>query len=307
METANKNVSPTADREIKIEREIGAPIELVWKVWTDPEHIRNWWGPNGFTNTISKMDMQPGGKWNLVMHGPDGTDYRNESEFREIILHKKIVYEHLSGPKFTATITFEARGAKTFLSWHMLFRSREEFIHTVKTFKADKGLEQNFEKLERYVQDQKSVEERSITITRVINAPRELVFDAWTKPEHLAKWWGPNGFTITTHDATIRKDDRWKFTMHGPDRTDYPNLITYKEIISPERLHYTNTGKEDPENPDFESTVTFEEVAPRKTKVTMTVVLPSREALEYVVREHGAKEGGEQTIAKMAAYVESLQ
>jgi len=142
----------TADRELLITRELNAPIALVWEAWTTPEHIANWWGPNGFTNTISKMDMQPGGEWELVMHGPDGTDYRNKSVFKEIVKHKRIVYEHITGPKFTATIEFEDRGEKTYLRWHMLFETREQFIQTVKTFKADEGLKQNVEKLGKYLE-----------------------------------------------------------------------------------------------------------------------------------------------------------
>ena len=142
----------TTDRELLITRELNAPIALVWEAWTTPEHIANWWGPNGFTNTISKMDMQPGGEWELVMHGPDGTDYRNKSVFKEIVKHKRIVYEHITGPKFTATIEFEDRGEKTYLRWHMLFETREQFIQTVKTFKADEGLKQNVEKLGKYLE-----------------------------------------------------------------------------------------------------------------------------------------------------------
>ena len=142
----------TTDRELLITRELNAPIALVWEAWTTPEHIANWWGPNGFTNTISKMDMQPGGEWDLVMHGPDGTDYRNKSVFKEIVKHKRIVYEHITGPKFTATIEFEDRGEKTYLRWHMLFETREQFIQTVKTFKADEGLKQNVEKLGKYLE-----------------------------------------------------------------------------------------------------------------------------------------------------------
>ena len=148
MESAKTN---TADRELVINRLLQAPIELVWKVWTDPAHIKNWWGPNGFTNTISKMDLKPGGEWDLVMHGPDGTDYKNKSIFKEVIEHKKIVYEHITGPKFVATIEFESRGETTFLKWHMLFSTREEFLQTVKTFKADEGLRQNVEKLSEYL------------------------------------------------------------------------------------------------------------------------------------------------------------
>jgi uncharacterized protein YndB with AHSA1/START domain len=141
----------TKDRELLLTRMLNAPIELVWEVWTNAEHLAQWWGPDGFTNTITKMEVRPEGEWDLVMHGPDGTDYKNKSVFKEVILHKKIVYEHISGPKFLATIEFEEQDDKTFIKWHMLFESKEQFIQTVKTFKADEGLKQNVEKLDRYL------------------------------------------------------------------------------------------------------------------------------------------------------------
>jgi uncharacterized protein YndB with AHSA1/START domain len=141
----------TRDRELLLSRTLKAPVALVWEVWTQAEHIVNWWGPDGFTNTINRMDFRPGGEWDLIMHGPDGTDYKNKSIFREIVRHKKIVYEHVSAPRFTATISFEEQGAQTLITWHMLFESAEEFIRTVKTFKADEGLKQNLEKLGRYL------------------------------------------------------------------------------------------------------------------------------------------------------------
>jgi uncharacterized protein YndB with AHSA1/START domain len=144
--------SSTHDRELIVTRTLNAPVELVWEVWTMPEHIANWWGPNGFTNTITKMDFIPGGEWNLVMHGPDGTDYKNKSIFKEIVPFKKIVYEHVSGPKFIATIDFEKQGNQTFIRWHMLFETVELYIQTVKTFKADQGLKQNIEKLNAYLE-----------------------------------------------------------------------------------------------------------------------------------------------------------
>jgi uncharacterized protein YndB with AHSA1/START domain len=146
-----KEKSNTADREIRISRLLDAPVELVWKVWTDPGHIKNWWGPDGFTNTISKMDVTPGGEWNLVMHGPDGTDYKNKSLFSEVVPFRKLVYRHISAPLFTAIIRFEEEGNKTRMEWQMIFESREEFIRTVKTFKADEGMKQNVEKLSGYL------------------------------------------------------------------------------------------------------------------------------------------------------------
>jgi uncharacterized protein YndB with AHSA1/START domain len=141
----------TQGREIVISKKLNAPVELVWEAWTKPEHISQWWGPNGFTTTINTMDVTPGGEWNLIMHGPDGTDFKNKSIFKELIPFEKIVYEHVSSPRFVATIDFEKQGEQTLITWHMLFETAEEFIQTVKTFKADEGLKQNIEKLNRFL------------------------------------------------------------------------------------------------------------------------------------------------------------
>jgi len=147
-----KENSMPADRELVISRLLNAPCELVWDVWTNPEHIKNWWGPNGFTNTIFEMNVIPGGVWDFVMHGPDGTDYKNKSIFKEIVKYKKIVLDHESGPKFTATITFEKQDNKTLLTWKMLFETKGQLEQVVKTFKADEGLKQNVDKLETYLE-----------------------------------------------------------------------------------------------------------------------------------------------------------
>ena len=143
--------SSTADRELVITRTLNAPVELVWETWTKPEHIANWWGPDGFTNTILVMDVRPGGEWDFVMHGPDGTDFKNRSIYKEIIPLKKIVFEHVSGPKFVSTIEFEEHGEQTLINWRMLFATAEELAQVIKTFKADEGLKQNIVKLNLYL------------------------------------------------------------------------------------------------------------------------------------------------------------
>ena len=145
----NKNTD-TTDRELKISRLLNAPVALVWEVFTKPEHLKNWWGPDGFTNTITTMDVKAGGDWYLVMHGPDGTDYENKSIYREIVKDKKIVFEHFA-PHFIATIEFESQGNQTFLSWRMLFDSKEALIEVVKEYHADEGMVQNIEKLNEYL------------------------------------------------------------------------------------------------------------------------------------------------------------
>jgi uncharacterized protein YndB with AHSA1/START domain len=141
----------TKDRELLLKRTLNAPVALVWEVFTNADHIANWWGPNGFTNTITVMDVKPGGQWQFVMHGPDGTDYKNRSVFKEVIQHKKIVFEHVA-PNFMAAISFEEQGEKTLLTWHMVFESREQFVAVVKAHHADEGLKQNVDKLEVYLE-----------------------------------------------------------------------------------------------------------------------------------------------------------
>ena len=138
---------------IRIVRTLKAPIELVWEVWTNPEHIAKWWGPNGFTNTIHLMDVQEEGEWKLTMHGPDGTNYPNRSVFKEIVPFKKIVFEHFN-PHFITTVLFDSKGVETLLDWSMVFDSEEMYNIIVKAHKADEGLKQNLEKLEKYLSNQ---------------------------------------------------------------------------------------------------------------------------------------------------------
>ncbi len=142
-----------SDRELRISKELNAPIALVWKVWTNAEHIANWWGPTAFTNTMFKMDMQAGGEWVFTMHGPDGKNYPNKSIFKEIIPYEKIVFEHFN-PNFITTIEFTSKNEKTLLNWQMVFETAELFDAVVKTFKADEGLKQNIVKLENYLVQQ---------------------------------------------------------------------------------------------------------------------------------------------------------
>lgn len=143
--------SDTRDRELLVTRLLNAPVDLVWEVFTKAEHIAQWWGPNGFTNTISEMTVEPGGKWNLIMHGPDGTDYKNNIVYREVVRNKKLVFDHVSTPKHYTTISFEEQGDKTLLTWHMIFETKEQFLQVIKAFKADGGLIENIEKMVAYI------------------------------------------------------------------------------------------------------------------------------------------------------------
>jgi uncharacterized protein YndB with AHSA1/START domain len=146
--------------------------------------------------------------------------------------------------------------------------------------------------------------DREIVVSRTIEGPRQLVFAAFTDPEHLAHWWGPNGFTTTTHSFEFRPGGVWDFSMHGPDGTDYPNRIEWREIVPPERIVYLH-GESDDDPAAFVSTVTLLDRG-AATEVTLRAVFSTREQRDEVVERYGAIEGGKQTLGRLAAYIATL-
>ncbi len=146
---------------------------------------------------------------------------------------------------------------------------------------------------------------QAIITVREIDAPRALVFEAWTDPKHLSQWWGPDGFTTTTSAFDMRPGGVWRFVMHGPDGRDYENRITFVEIVKPELIRYQHGGG-DAEPLQFRTTVTFEELAGNRTRITLHAVFPSAAERDRVVREHGAVEGAAQTLGRLAGYVATM-
>jgi uncharacterized protein YndB with AHSA1/START domain len=140
----------TGNREMRIIKTFKTPIDLMWEVWTNPDHIVNWWGPDGFTSTIHKMDFQEGGEWKQTLHGPDGANYPNRSVFKETIPFKKIMYEHFN-PHFVTTVLFESKGQETKIDWTLLFDTVDRAEIIIKAHKAGEGQKQNIEKLEKYL------------------------------------------------------------------------------------------------------------------------------------------------------------
>jgi uncharacterized protein YndB with AHSA1/START domain len=144
--------------------------------------------------------------------------------------------------------------------------------------------------------------DREIVVTRVFDAPREMVFDAWTDPKHLPCWWGPRGFTTTIHEMDVRPGGIWRLTMHGPDGTDYKNRIVFIEVVKPERLVYRHEPQHDAEPVTHETTVTFAAQGD-KTHVTLRMLFETAAHRERVVTKYNAIEGGNQTLARLAEHL----
>ena len=142
----------------------------------------------------------------------------------------------------------------------------------------------------------------TISLQREFDAPAEAVFAAYGDPDALKQWYGPDGFSITVIAMDFRVGGQFRFTMHGPDGTDYPNRIIYREIVPGARLAYLHDSGVDNDPRGFEVLVTFEPKGAERTLLTMRSTFPSVEARNAVMK-FGAVELGMQTVEKLAAHV----
>lgn len=148
------------------------------------------------------------------------------------------------------------------------------------------------------IQNKSATADREIATTRIFNAPRERVWQMWTDPELICKWWGPNGFTNTIHEMDVRPGGVWRFIMHGPDGIDYPNLITYIEVIKLQLLRYQH-GEDEGRPDQFQVMVKFEDNNSGKTELYMQLLFKTVEERNIVVEKSGAVEGLNQTLDRL--------
>ena len=227
--------------EVTISRMIDAPMDLVFRAWTEGEHLAKWYAPEGFGVAKAEADAKQGGVFSIVMQGPDGAEYPLWGTYTEFDRPTKLIMSATAAgadgtPALDAvtTVTLVDHDGKTELTVHEKASAlTPEAAPMLAGMEA--GLLQSLRRLDDVVT---GAVDRSIVLSRMLQAPREQVFELWTSPEHLANWWGPNGFTLTTHEADIRPGGVWRFTMHGPDGVDYPNVLRYDEIHAPELISF---------------------------------------------------------------------
>jgi uncharacterized protein YndB with AHSA1/START domain len=322
--------SPTADREIVVTRVFDAPRELVWAVWTDPRQVAKWWGPRGFTTTIEQMDVRPGGHWKHVMRGPDGTEYPNHAVFSDVVKPERIVYSHGghreggSSVRFESTWTFEDVGGKTRLTMRAVFPSAEERDRVVREFGAIEGAKQTMGRLAAHLcalQDREDMAANptDFFISRIFDAPRELVWRAWTEPGRLARWWGPRDFTNEECRVDLRPQGAYRIVMCAPDGTRYPLKGVFREVVPPERLVMTMDVSEHPpewfdavlpgrdrSRPatiEILQTARFEDHE-RGTKLTIRSRFASAQ-IRDAMTQVGMSEGWGQSLERLAAALQS--
>ena len=235
-------------RELSISRLINAPQELVWEAWTNPEHIRHWWGPVGFNSTISKMEVSEGGEWIFVMHGPDGTDYKNKHVYITLEKPSLIIMRHESFPPFVMTARFEAKGTQTLVTLHSVFESASQLQEVIKVFKADEGMVQNITRMDEYITGKIYQVATPIVIERNFKASTAIIWNALTDLSQLKKWYFDlDGFQPVP-------GFRFRFAGKGSTGEEYMHDCRVLEVIPGKKIAYSWTY----ENREGYSVVSFE-------------------------------------------------
>ena len=231
-------LTTTTEREVIDTRIFSAPRELVFEAWTNPRHLAQWWGPNGFSVTTHEVDIRAGGRWRFIMHGP-------EKDTEPIT--------------FESTVTFTALGDKTEVTMRALFPSAEALEYVVKNFGAIEGGRQHLGCLGKHIGEMAALPH--FTFTRVFDAPRERVFGAWTDGAQLARWWGPEQFTNPVCEADARPGGALRIHMRGPDGNVYAMSGLFHEVVTPVRLVFICLPLDAAGNPLFEvlNTVIFDD------------------------------------------------
>jgi uncharacterized protein YndB with AHSA1/START domain len=234
------SATATAGREIVISRVLNAPRELVFSAWTDPDHVGIWWGPRGFSTTTHEMDVKPGGVWRFTMHHAEFGNFENRIVYVELAEPERIVYDHGDGEgkeQFRSTVTFEAQDGKTLLTMRMLFPSVEERDRVVREYGAIEGGNQTVDRLEEYLESL-FPSGRVLEITRIFDAPRDVVFEAWTKPERFVQWWGPRGYTTPFCEIDLRPGGLMRYCMRSAEGQDVWCGGVFRDVVPGSRLVY---------------------------------------------------------------------
>ncbi len=311
-----------SDREIVLTRVFNAPRELVFEAWTDPAHLPHWWGPRGFRITSHAADIRPGGTWRFTMHGPDGKDYLNIVDYREIVKPTRIVYAHRGDENdpihFVTTATFDDAGGKTRVTMRAVFPSAEARDFVVKNFHAVEGGNQTLDRLGEQLVNL-GAEGKPFTIAREFAAPLDLVFKAWTERERLVQWWGPKGAKVTHCENDLRAGGTMHFCLRTPDGADIWGKWVYRDVLPPERIVFVSSFS-DPAGgvtrhpmapvwpPETLSTISFAERNGRTTVAVRWVPINASAAERKAFDDnHASMHGGwGGTFDQLGAYLKGL-
>jgi uncharacterized protein YndB with AHSA1/START domain len=289
------------ERTLVVSRVFDAPRDVVYRAWTDPKQVAQWFPPKDFTAPVCEVDARPGGVFRIVMKAPpgeplNGAEFPGEGKFTEVVPNERIAFtfagEGNVPPPLLMTVLFEAQGHKTKVTVRQETQTVEAYQVLVKTG-ASEGLNESFDKLadllRSLTQTKTDVRGRTLTLTRLFDAPRELVWTAYTDPKHLTKWMFANNWESNHAETDLRPGGAFKIGMRPSDGSDvgFDFSGTYREIKKPERIvQVVADGRV--------MTTTFADEG-GKTRLTLT--------LEMAVGEEQERGGWSQILEHLAQHL----
>lgn len=318
------NPSPAAGAlpglDLTMERHFRASPQAVWRAWTDPAQLGRWFGPATFRNDEVAIEARAGAPWRLVMVSPDGARFPLHGRVLEADAPRRLVLEMLTdehpaewhgmvsaatgraaGSPIVIVLTVElhAEGDGTRMRASQRFSTPEE-AEGMRGLGAERGWSQGHDRLELVLAGAATPPDM-IVLSRTLNAPRERAWAAFSRPEALDAWWGPDGFVTKTESMSLEVGGSWIFTMTHPEWGTHPNRVRYLEVVAPERLHFLHDGGEGTRG--FYAWIWLEDLGDGTTRISLCQRHPSAEVAEHV-RGFGAVELGYQTLAHLAAHIE---
>lgn len=311
--------------DLVIERIINAPRELVWKAWTEPEHIMRWRGPKDFTTPVFRVDLRVGGESFGCMRSPDSKDYCGKGIYLEIVPFERLImtdsfadksgnivpasYYGMSGDfplEMRITLLLKEHDGQTKLTLrHSGIPAGEEREG------ARQGWNESLDKLDWYLEKEKSTmsavsgenvpffdfpSDREVVITRLFDAPREMVFQASTNPDLIPQWWGPESYMTRVEKMDMRPGGEWRFVQRDGAGNEYVFKGVYREVIPPEKESHTFEFEGMPGHILIE-TSTFEDLN-GKTRLKITELFQSREDRDGMFSS-GMKQGATESANRM--------
>jgi uncharacterized protein YndB with AHSA1/START domain len=209
-------------KSITLTRIFNAPRKLVFEAWLEAKHLQQWWMPRGFTNP--KCDLknsnipgraEQGSELHITSYHPDFGEMPMGARYDEVLPIEKIVFCTMAFPDGAGGYQLEGQNILLFSDEP---QDKTKLVLTAAILKAGPGLEGALagmdqgwaETLDRLGESVEDTSGREMHITRVVDAPRELLWRIWTEPDHLKEWWGPNGFTNTIHKFNLAPDAAWR-------------------------------------------------------------------------------------------------
>jgi uncharacterized protein YndB with AHSA1/START domain len=297
------------DRELVLTRVFDAPRQKVFDAFSKPELLKKWFGPRGWSLVVCDVDLKVGGNFRFVLRGPEGGEVGMRGVYREIAAPERTVqvetFDGFDG-ELQVTSVFREQQGKTFFTSTLLYPSRE-ILDAVIQDGIERSVAESYDRLAELLARPIPDPKLDLVLERIVDVSRELVWAAWTKPEHLSKWFTPAPWTVADCEIDLRPGGIFRTTMRSPEGAEFPNSGCYLEVVPNERLVFTDAlgAGYRPSGKGFMTAIITLESVGSGTRYTATVLHADEEARKRH-EDMGFRDGWGKALDQLVAHVKTM-